>query len=716
MFSKIPEIIYIYNKKIENIPLLVAIRSGLTYMIPLVLIGSVALLLSSLPLPAYQNMMENIFGDGWKDGFRYVQDGTFNILSLLMAVCISYSLAIETNGKKDYVSPIIVSLVALSSFMTISGISNEGFSIAKFGAIGIFTAMLTSIISSSLFIKLSSFNILRIKVFTDGAGSLFNNAMSAIIPAIITVGIFAGLNVIIVDYFKVSDIQQLLSIFLRSFFLQTNSNLANGVLFVFLIHVLWSLGIHGSNVLESVAQAIFVPALAENASLIMSGQNPTMIITKTFVDTFVFMGGCGTSLCLVAAIFIAGKYKNQKHLARLSLLPVLFNINELIMFGIPIVLNPVYLIPFLFVPIVLTLFSYLCISLGLVPYTYHAVEWTTPIFLSGYISTQSINGSILQLFNLILGTLCYIPFVRIAENISDSRMEKNLKKVYDLFKQYEERGMVLSLISRQDDIGGISRFLTASLDEDLRNGKISLYYQPQISYEGKVTGVEALLRWKNNSNDYIYPPLIIALADEARLIDKLGNWILETACRNLKEMNNSGISDMTVSVNVSAAQFDNIHFAESLKEIIDRYEITPGNLKIEITEQLTLSNGSKIVDQITSIKKLGVRLAMDDFGMGHSSLTYLREYDFDTIKLDGSLVRDISSKNSCRNIISSIVSLGKSLNYSVVAEYVENEEQRNILHELGCDNYQGYLYSKPLPCDEVIDYILEMNSEDTSLC
>lgn len=134
------------------------------------------------------------------------------------------------------------------------------------------------------------------------------------------------------------------------------------------------------------------------------------------------------------------------------------------------------------------------------------------------------------------------------------------------------------------------------------------------------------------------------------------------------------------------------------------------NLKIEITEQLTLTNSPRIVDQITAIKKLGVRLAMDDFGMGHSSLTYLREYDFDTIKLDGSLVRDISSKNSCRNIISSIVSLGKSLNYSVVAEYVENEEQRNILHELGCDNYQGYLYSMPVPCDEVIDYILKMNS------
>ena len=147
-------------------------------------------------------------------------------------------------------------------------------------------------------------------------------------------------------------------------------------------------------------------------------------------------------------------------------------------------------------------------------------------------------------------------------------------------------------------------------------------------------------------------------------MDKLGNWIFETACRDLKEMSSSGLEGITVSVNVSAAQFDNIHFAENLKEIIDRHEINPQNLKIEITEQLTLTNSSRIVNQITAMKRLGVKLAMDDFGMGHSSLTYLREHDFDTIKLDGSLVRDIASKNSCRNIISSIVSLGESLNVS----------------------------------------------------
>ncbi len=100
---------------------------------------------------------------------------------------------------------------------------------------------------------------------------------------------------------------------------------------------------------------------------------------------------------------------------------------------------------------------------------------------------------------------------------------------------------------------------------------------------------------------------------------------------------------------------------------------------------------------------------MDDFGMGHSSLMYLKEYDFDTIKLDGALVKEIMSKSSCSNIISSIISLGKSLNYSVIAEYVEKEEQKHILHELGCDSYQGYLFSVPLPYDDVVEYILRTN-------
>lgn len=263
------------------------------------------------------------------------------------------------------------------------------------------------------------------------------------------------------------------------------------------------------------------------------------------------------------------------------------------------------------------------------------------------------------------------------------------------------------MLSIYDDIGNIARVLAVDLEHDLQNNKVTLFYQPQVDYEGNVFGVEALLRWNHNSYGYIYPPLIIALAEESQIIDKLGYWILDTACHDLKKMYGLGLQNISVSVNVSAVQLESDCFIEKLEEIIKKHQVRPQTLKIEITEQLALASGKRIIEQILSIKKLGIKMEMDDFGMGHSSLMYLKEYDFDTIKLDGSLVCEILSNNNCRNIISSIVSLGKSLHYSVIAEYVENEEQRLILHELGCDRYQGYLYSKAIPYYELIEYIFE---------
>ena len=243
---------------------------------------------------------------------------------------------------------------------------------------------------------------------------------------------------------------------------------------------------HGSNILEPVAKSIFIPALTVNQSLIESNHLPTEIFTKTFFDTFVLMGGCGTALCLIIAILIKGRKKNQQKLAKLSFLPVFFNINELIVFGIPIVLNPIFLIPFIFVPLLLTLTSYLALFYGFVPYTSNLVEWTTPIFLSGYYSTNSISGSVLQLFNLVLGTACYIPFVKLAQNISDFQIKNSINKVYDYFKQNEERGVVAPLLDRYDDIGSISRFLAVDLEHSIDSNKIKLFYQPQVNYDGEV--------------------------------------------------------------------------------------------------------------------------------------------------------------------------------------------------------------------------------------
>lgn len=697
-----------FNEKLENSILLSSIRRGLIYMTPLLLIGSIALLFISLPIQSYQIMMTEVFGNQWANIFLYIREGTFNIMSLIMVLCISYSYVVEADERCGHnVSPIIASSISLCSFIVISGISKAGFSIANFGVTGVFVAIIVAVTSSALFLKLSSIKILKMKVFTGGANPVFNYALSSIYPAAITIAVFAIISQVLTAFFGISDLQSFVSDFLVDMFFEINSTFWSAIFFVLLIHVLWFFGMHGSNILEPVANNIFIPALTNNQHLIELGKEPTAIFTKTFFDNFVLMGGCGATLCLIFAILIVRGNKSQKGFAKLSLIPVIFNINELVIFGIPIVLNPIYIIPFLLVPIILTLNSFLAMYFGLVPYTCNLVEWTTPIFLSGYASTNSINGSILQSFNLILGTLCYIPFVKLAQGSSDIQAINNLKKVYDEFKRVEERGMLSTLLTRYDDIGNISRLLVADLENDLKNNKLTLFYQPQVDYEGNIFGVEELLRWNHDSYGYIYPPLIIALAEEAHLIDKLGYWILDTASRDLKKIYDMGFENIKVSVNISAVQLESDSFIEDLEEIVGKHRINPENLKIEITEQVALASSKSIISNIISLKRMGIKLEMDDFGMGHSSLLYLKEHDFDTIKLDGSLVREILTNNNCRNIISSIVFLGKSLNYSVIAEYVENEQQRQILHELGCNKYQGYLYSKAVPYSELIEYILE---------
>jgi len=324
----------------ENNMVLVSVRRGLILMIPPLLVGSFALIFLSFPVPAYQELMRNTFGSQWGNVFQYVRDGTFNIMSLIMVLCISYSLAFEVKGQKnDTVNPFIVAIVSLCSYIALSGMSNPQFSIANFGVLGVFLAIVVAITASSLFIKLCSIRILNLKTFTDGADSAFIYALGAIYPAAITIAFFAVLNQVLAHFFGVTDLQIVISGFFKGMFSEMEYSLPSGILFIFLVHFFWFFGLHGSNILEPVTQSIFVPALQVNQELVGQGLPPTQILTKTFFDTFVLMGGCGATLSLIFAIFICAKYKNLRRHAKLSVFPSLFNINELIIFGIPIVLN-----------------------------------------------------------------------------------------------------------------------------------------------------------------------------------------------------------------------------------------------------------------------------------------------------------------------------------------------------------------------------------------
>lgn len=713
--AKLMKLLISLDENMRRVPLLVALRRGMTAMIPLLLVGSFALVLLSLPIPPYQDRLSALFGDAWGDPLLFIRSCTFGIMALLMVITVSYAYALEYRDHLAVpVNPVIVVSVAVAGFSGMAGMNLEGFSVTSLGTMGVFSALVTAVLSTVLFLNLSRLRRRFLWTLAGGADSAFQQAVLSVLPAAATLMVLAAVQLLLVRPSGFANLNGLLSSGLLTLFSHVAVPLGRGLLFMLSIHGLWWVGIHGNNALEPVAQLLFVPGQALNSAQAAAGGLPTDIFTKTFFDTFVLMGGCGSTLTLLAAILLFGRYRNTRRIAHLSLVPVLFNINELIVFGLPIVLNPVYLIPFIGVPLLLTLISWGAMALGLVPLTAYPVEWTTPVLLSGYAATHSLAGSLLQLFNLAVGALCYAPFVRVAEAVAGAQMREDMKKLNEIVRHSEERGVETALLARYDDVGTIARFLSADLEAALAGNRLQLHYQPQHDDTGAVIGAEALLRWHHEAYGWIYPPLIVALAEEAGLMKRLGPWILEKASQDLQVIRQQTGQDLTVSVNVTARQMEDRGCLDTVRGVLETYGIAPERLVLELTERLALASGSAALGNIQALKALGVKLAMDDFGMGHSSLMYLKEYHFDEVKLDGALIRELYDNPSCSSIIRSIVLLGESLHYRVIAEYVEEERQREMLLALGCRRYQGYLFSPALPLEELMPYLLRHPDQKAS--
>lgn len=482
-------------------------------------------------------------------------------------------------------------------------------------------------------------------------------------------------------------------------------NLGSVLLFVFLIHFFWFFGIHGNHLLENVAQTLFVPGVTVNIALIAGGNLPTEIVSKAFLDTFVFLGGSGTSLCLVIALLLFEKRRSVRGLAGAAASQVIFNINELMMFGLPVVFNPLMLIPFIMTPLVLTLTAYFATAWGIIPYVVNPVEWTTPIILSGYTATGSIAGSLFQLFNVALGVAIYAPFVILSQRQYNASVSHHIQQLTQMVKNCEAKGVCPEFGSIGGKLGAVSKMLMAEFKTDLQNQRLELFYQPQVNYQGEIVGLEALLRWKHRIAGYLYPPLVVAIAEECGLLDEMGDYITEKACSDMEKLNELFDFPICVSVNFSAKQMSDPKLSERLGAILSRHDLGWMKLGVEITEQSALASSDIVCIQLGALKDLGTAVIMDDFGMGHSSMVYLQNNRFDEVKLDGALVRELLENQRCSDIISSIVYLSQSLGFSVLAEYVETAEQRELLHALGCDIYQGWLYSPAVPFDQAVEYI-----------
>ncbi|MDR1138395.1 MAG: PTS transporter subunit EIIC [Clostridiales bacterium] len=416
-----------------------AIRDGFVALMPLMILGSIAVLINGIPLSNDPDAaIPNL--SAWLsqyDALKWIPtmngalwDASFGFLAFYVVAAVGYNLAKVTDSSANALG---TGITSLASFIAIGGGAYSG-------SLGLFVGIIVALISGEIYIRLSKNNRLLIKM-PQGVPPAVAKSFAALFPTMITVAIFGIISALLSTYATYSKtiegevVQVAVNIVgwfndvLQEGLLGLSGSYGFGFIIVFLTHFLWLFGLHGANITDPVVTSFTFIAIETNLAFIQGAGDKMIIMNKVFLDTFVYMGGSGVGLGIVIAMFVASKSKAKRTLANLSAAPAAFNINEPVIFGLPIVLNPIFAIPFILGPIVCFTLAYIATAIGWVNPTAYITPWTTPPILSGLFATGfDWRAPILQLINLAACVVIYFPFIKIADNI-DIRNEAEAKRL-----------------------------------------------------------------------------------------------------------------------------------------------------------------------------------------------------------------------------------------------------------------------------------------------
>ncbi|MGG4489899.1 PTS cellobiose transporter subunit IIC [Metabacillus idriensis] len=397
-----------------------ALRDGIILTMPLIIIGSVFLILGFLPIKGYPEFMAGVFGDEWLSKLLYPVGATFDIMALIASFGIAYRLA-----EKYGVDALTAGAVSVAAFLLATPYQvpflAEGASeavmvggaipSALMGSKGLFVAMLLAILSTEIFRFVIQKNLV-IKM-PDGVPPAVSRSFIALIPGFFILTTVWLLR-LLVENTSFESLHNVVSILLGKPLGVLGGSLIGSLVAVILIQLLWSTGLHGASIVGGVMGPIWLTSMDENRVAFQAGEALPNIFTQQFFDLFVYIGGSGATLSLVFCMLFLAKSQQMKQLGRLSIGPGVFNINEPVTFGMPIVMNPLLIIPFILTPIAITITTYICMSTGLVAKPAGiGVPWTMPPLFGGYLATGGkISGLIMQLINMLIAFFIYYPFFR----------------------------------------------------------------------------------------------------------------------------------------------------------------------------------------------------------------------------------------------------------------------------------------------------------------
>ncbi|AZE73378.1 EAL domain containing protein [Pseudomonas synxantha] len=476
-------------------------------------------------------------------------------------------------------------------------------------------------------------------------------------------------------------------------------------LFVTLMNsLLWFFGIHGVYAMQPLFD-VLDKAVVLNGTAQAAGEPVLYLLNSGLLGSFAFIGGSGATLCLLLAILLFSRSQSMRLLAIASLPLSLFNVSEVLLFGLPIILNPRLFIPFLLVPAFNTVVALAAVQLGWVSPAVASVPFTAPVLLNAYLSTHGdLAAVVLQLALLGVGTLVYAPYVRAIHRQAAEGGTVYLKSLDMTFRGLEEKGRLLKF----DPVLASHRTSARQAVELSRIQQISDYefyleFQPQVSTRtGLCTGCEALMRARDSQGTVHSPWEFLQWLAQARLMPDVDVWVASQAVRQYQKWKKDGFQ-LPMTINISSATLKDAAYGDRLVDILAQAH---GWVSVEITEDALVSDIPATRQTIEKLQAMGAKVYLDDFGTGFSALSYLHQFPVDFIKIDRSFVIAQRDPKGAQ-VLTGMLRFCEALKLGVVVEGVETAEQLGFLSTGPEVFIQGWYFSKALPGDQLPGFVRE---------
>ncbi len=656
--------------RLTNINLLhLSLREAFVDILPYYILSSVGVLLADVfNIDAKQAgaLIKSIL---------YITEAFTYVFPLFLVVSISNHLA-----KNHHVHRMtIIILSALVYINLATDFANGVFTVKENGIIYAFVVPILSLYSYMLVSKIKFFRLI-------GQDDVVSMQLKTVINSLIPVSIvYLGFS------FAFPYFSEIIYTFFSDFFAKNIENLpleAKGLIQLIITELAWwTTGIHGTHIYNIFADPSY------------GGMDifPNLTLNE-FLSNFVFAGGVGATFSLVLAIIFVSRNADTKKIGYISLPFAFFNINEVLLFGLPIIMNLQFIVPFLLVPLFNFLSSYIFLSIYPIATESAGLSWATPTLVSGYFvgGSENLYFLFLQEFNLFVDFFIYLPFlIKFDKAQSFQTSVKSMKNKFGI-KFEIEKSEEINFLKTQADVMQEQRHIKTIIS-DITKGELLLFYQPKIDIKnGKCYGFEALLRFKS-SNGNITGPTFIDKLENAGYSYILDLWVIDRLYDDLRFWDRENFHP-NISINLSPETICNQRI---IIKLIQR--LKNANIEVEILERTFVNKSSDFLKNIVYLRKNGFLVSIDDFGTGFSSLQYLHNLPVDIIKLDKAMLKNIVNRRG-RVLYEHIANICKSLGYTIVSEGVEEKEEIEFVKSIGIDIVQGFYYSRAIEYDKIKAY------------